>query len=62
MDTNKAGYLHTPEHLMSLAQQLRSEADRAEARAKRLTDGSEKVSCEAGCWNIMSTCIKIQPL
>lgn len=62
MDKNKPGFLHTPEHLMSLAKQLRSEADRAEARAERLTNGSEEPECKPGCWNIQSTCIKIQPL
>jgi hypothetical protein len=57
-----AGHLHQPEYLNGLAAQLRSEADRAEARAKRLATGAEQASCEAGCWNVLSTCIAVQPL
>jgi len=57
-----AGHLHQPEYLQGLAEQLRLEADRAEARAKRLSSGEEKASCGAGCWNILSTCIQVQPL
>jgi len=57
-----AGHLHQPEYLQGLAEQLRQEADRAEARAKRLSSGDEKASCASGCWNILSTCIQVQPL
>ncbi|PVX28754.1 hypothetical protein [Sphingomonas pokkalii] len=56
------GHLHTPAYLEGLATQLRAEADRAEARAKRLKTGEELAGCEPGCWNILSTCIQIQPL
>ena len=56
------GHLHQPDYLQGLAQQLRAEADRAEARAKRLASGEENASCESGCWNILSTCIQVQPL
>lgn len=59
---DKPGLLHTPEYLNGLAEQLRLEADRAEARAKRLQSGEEKASCGSGCWNILSTCIQVQPL
>lgn len=58
----KAGVLHQPEYLRALAVQLREEANRAEARAARLASGAEKASCESGCFNLVSTCIKIQPL
>lgn len=58
----KAGHLHQPEYLEGLAQQLRAEADRCEARAKRLTSGEEEVGCSPGCWNVLSTCIQVQPL
>jgi hypothetical protein len=61
-DTSKAGLLHTPEYLISLAKQLREEANRAEARAKNLESGNEKVGCTPGCWNTLSTCIYVQPL
>jgi len=60
--SEKPGLLHTPEILRGLAQQLRSEADRAEARAKRLETGAERVGCEPGCWNILSTCVMVQPI
>ena len=56
------GHLHEPEYLNGLAHQLREEADRAEARAKRLVAGDESASCAPGCWNILSTCIQVQPL
>ncbi|WP_026379724.1 hypothetical protein [Afifella pfennigii] len=59
---DQAGHLHQPDYLRGLAKQLRDEADRAEARAKRLESGQEKASCESGCWNVLSTCIKVQPL
>jgi hypothetical protein len=62
MGENKPGILHTPEHLRGLAKQLRDEADRAEARASNLESGKEAVGCASGCWNVLSTCIKIQPL
>lgn len=58
----KPGLLHTPEHLRSLAQQLRAEATRCEARAARLERNEEEVSCQPGCWNVLSTCIQIQQL
>jgi len=59
---DQPGLLHQPEYLQGLARQLREEADRAEARAKRLSSGEEKVGCESGCWNVLSTCIQVQPL
>jgi hypothetical protein len=58
----KAGHLHQPDYLRGLATQLRAEAEHAEARAKRLESGEEKVGCAPGCWNVMSTCIAVQPL
>jgi hypothetical protein len=58
----KAGVLHQQDALASLAEQLRKEAERAEARARRLRSGEEKVSCAPGCWNILSTCIMVEPL
>ncbi len=61
-NSGKPGILHTPDYLKSLAEQLRSEATRAEARAARLERGKEKVGCDPGCWNVMSTCIAIQPI
>lgn len=60
--SNEAGHLHSPDYLRGLAKQLRDEADRAEARASRLESGAEKVACDPGCWNVLSTCIQIQPL
>jgi len=62
MAEEKVGLLHQKDALKSLAKQLREEADRAEARAKRLEEGVEKVGCESGCWNLLSTCIQIQPI
>lgn len=62
MNGKMAGHLHQPEYLRGLATQLRAEADRAEARASRLSSGEEAVGCEPGCWNILSTCIQVQPL
>lgn len=59
---NKPGLLHEPEHLRSLANQLRAEASRCEARASRLERGEEAVGCSPGCWNVLSTCIQVQPL
>ena len=59
-DEPKAGLLHQPEALKSLAKQLREEADRAEARAKALEKGTAKAMCEPGCWNCYSTCIAVQ--
>jgi hypothetical protein len=58
----KPGLTHQPDYLRGLATQLRQEADRAEARAHRLESGHEAASCEAGCWNVLSTCIAVQPL
>lgn len=58
---DKPGLLHDPEYLKGLAKQLRTEADRAEARAKRLQSGQEQVSCLPGCWNSLTTCFFIQP-
>lgn len=58
----KAGVLHQQDALASLAAQLRKEAERAEARARKLHTGEVKVSCNPGCWNILSTCIMIEPL
>lgn len=58
----KGGLLHDPETLRSLAKQLREEADRAEAKAEKLAKGVEAVGCAPGCWQILSTCIYIQPL
>lgn len=58
---DSAGHLHQPDYLRGLANQLRDEADRAEARAKRLETGAEQVGCEPGCWNTLSTCIVVQP-
>lgn len=60
--TEKVGLLHDQEYLKGLAKQLRIEADRAEARAEKLTSGEMEVGCASGCWNILSTCIKIQEL
>jgi hypothetical protein len=60
--TNKPGLTHQPDYLRGLAEQLRAEADRAEARASRLASGTEKASCNPGCWNMFSTCIQIEPL
>lgn len=54
--------LHNPKILMSLAQQLREEAKRCEARADAITEGRELVACASGCWNVLSTCIQVQPL
>ncbi len=59
---DNVGLLHDPKALHGLAKQLRSEADRAEARAKKLEAGDLKASCLPGCWNSLSTCIYIQPL
>ncbi|MBK1622882.1 MULTISPECIES: hypothetical protein [Hyphomicrobiales] len=58
----EAGHLHQPDYLRGLAKQLREEADRAEARAKNLETGKEAVGCDPGCWNVLSTCIQVQPL
>ena len=60
-DEPKAGLLHQPEALESLAKQLREEADRAEARAKALERGTAKAEyCSgAGCWTLLSTCIML---
>ncbi|MEY9101450.1 hypothetical protein ABIA24_004423 [Sinorhizobium fredii] len=61
-EEQKPGLLHQPDFLLSLAAQLRSEAVRAEARALRLRDGIEKAGCDSGCWNLLSTCIQLQPI
>ncbi len=61
-NTDQPGLLHTPEHLKALAEQLRAEAARAEARALRLQEGREAASCAPGCWNALSTCIAVQQL
>ena len=61
-ETETAGLLHQPEALRALAKQLREEAERAEARAEQLKSGQMKARCAPGCWNILSTCVWIQPL
>ena len=58
----KVGILHDPESLKGLAEQLRDEANRAEARAELLSSGKMKPTCESGCFNILSTCMYIQPI
>lgn len=60
--TVKPGLLHDPETLTSLAKQLRSEADRMEARAQKLKTGEEKVGCAQGCWATLSACVYITPM
>jgi hypothetical protein len=63
MPTEKiVGILHDPEKLKSLAKQLREEAHRAEARAAELESGKATAGCQPGCWNVLSTCIYVQPL
>ncbi len=62
MASEKAGLLHTPDYLRGMAEQFRLEADRADARAAALESGEMEVSCGSGCWNILSTCIQVQPL
>jgi hypothetical protein len=56
------GIFHNPEYLKGLAKQLREEAARAEARASKIESGAMAVGCASGCWNVLSTCIAIQPL
>lgn len=56
------GHLHDPEYLKALAERLRVEASRADARAERVRTGVEAAGCAPGCWNILSSCIFIQPL
>ncbi len=58
---NKAGMLHTPESLHSLAAQLREEADRCDARAKNIDQGFMEISCNPGCWQLLSSCIFVEP-
>jgi hypothetical protein len=62
MPGEPVGILHDPEKLKSLAKQLREEAARAEARAANIQSGKTAKGCDPGCWNILSTCIQIQPL
>ena len=54
--------LHDPEKLRSLAKQLREEADRAEVKAKGIEDKTIEKRCPSGCWNVLSTCVRVEPL
>lgn len=62
MTADQPGLLHQPDYLRGLAEQLRAEAERAEARAARLAAGEEEARCLPGCFNILSTCIAVQPI
>lgn len=62
MERNKAMLLHTSEYLEGLAEHLRAEADKAEAKTSHLETVKEPIGCSIGCWNILSSCIQIQPL
>ena len=61
-DNKTVGYLHNPEALRKLAQQLRDEAERCEAQAMKVERGEMERGCLDGCFYLRSSCFFVTPM